>query len=32
MSKKVFKKAIGDLYKKKLVLLEKEKVTLVVEE
>jgi predicted RNA-binding protein (virulence factor B family) len=31
MSKKVFKKAIGDLYKKKLVLLEKEKVTLVVE-
>ena len=28
MSKKTFKKAIGDLYKKKLVLLEKEKVTL----
>lgn len=31
MSKKVFKKAIGDLYKKKLVLLEKEQVTLIVE-
>lgn len=31
MSKKVFKKAIGDLYKKKLVLLEKEKVILVTE-
>lgn len=31
MSKKVFKKAIGDLYKKKLVLLEKEQVKLVVE-
>jgi len=29
MSKKVFKKAIGDLYKKKLVLLEKEQVRLV---
>lgn len=29
MSKKVFKKAIGDLYKKKLVLLEKEQVKLV---
>jgi len=29
MSKKVFKKAIGDLYKKKLVVLEKEQVKLV---
>ena len=29
MSKKVFKKAIGDLYKKKLVLLEKEQVKLI---
>ena len=29
MSKKVFKKAIGDLYKKKLVLLDKEQVRLV---
>jgi len=31
MSKKVFKKAIGDLYKKKLVLLDKEQVKLVKE-